>query len=687
MAILRLSSVALLWTSLIYVFVACADQSSDQGSGPSSGDDASTTDDGTARGDGSSASRDGSSDASTMPSCPALVHACDGRACGDNCAMGSCGTCARGTACNLAGQCVSCTPSCTNRACGDDGCGGSCGSCTTGTTCSLGECIKGAAQDVDELLSMYYLNQYRITQTPRVASCVCRPGPASGDFSWCSAQDPWCAGVDPTDMRCDPGAVLPSRFNADRLLTSRLIAQHQMTYVETTGNGWCGHADPMACTCNGSPCTAAMPGAMCMGSLQDRFGAYLSGVGMQNIWCGCPSPDGAAITGDPWHCYATILPGSNDFAIGQAGGPGACYQVQDPGGDSSFEAVVIDDEAVSTGSQMVEVTVWPGGRPPGRDASYTLGLSHIDQVTKVMLSEDPCFANAQWQPYAQTVPFQLSAGNGRKVVYARVMDENGLTAASWDSIYLGVDPKAYPDVQSYVKALEPLAIDATQEGMKRIRQVRLPALPASGFDTFEYASGQHREVEDMGNWWGNFQVVDDPDASMGKAVSLAPSGMMGGGFAYSYFGGVEIPPTRGDIYLRVKTADNTSSSTVAAISFREDTCNGTRPGVAPGARNIAGTDFSSPGKYEWFRMPFKRAYDCSLFYVEIGAGAGVLLDRWDLYEDAQPVVPTQSAPGVTLDFSMRNYRGIELQVRFVNSTTGSWADGPRINPYCPLCAP
>jgi hypothetical protein len=47
---------------------------------------------------------------------------------------------------NAANACIAtapaCTPSCTGKACGSDGCGGSCGTCAGGTTCSAaGQCV------------------------------------------------------------------------------------------------------------------------------------------------------------------------------------------------------------------------------------------------------------------------------------------------------------------------------------------------------------------------------------------------------------------------------------------------------------------------------------------------------------------------------------------------------------------
>ena len=62
------------------------------------------------------------------------------------------------------------------------------------------------------------------------------------------------------------------------------------------------------------------------------------------------------------------------------------------------------------------------------------------------------------------------------------------------------------------------------EGIRRIRSLRLPALSKDGYDAFEYSMGQYREAEDTGVWWGYREAVDDPDASGGKALKLAKAG-------------------------------------------------------------------------------------------------------------------------------------------------------------------
>src|SRR5262249_11411075 len=50
-------------------------------------------------------------------------------------------------------------------------------------------------------------------------------------------------------------------------------------------------------------------------------------------------------------------------------------------------------------------------------------------VTEVLLSEESSFGNAAWQPFAASLPFTLSAGDGSKRVYAKFRDADHNTSA------------------------------------------------------------------------------------------------------------------------------------------------------------------------------------------------------------------------------------------------------------------
>jgi hypothetical protein len=553
-------------------------------------------------------------DAGTPPvanACPGWGARCRGRACGDDGFGGSCGACAAGTRCSTDGQCVGCTPQCNGKACGDDGCGGTCGSCSQGTTCSLGECIAATIHDADELSAIQYINAFRVSTQPRPTSCTTNPD------------------LDKPQT--------PVRLNADMVENSRLNAQHIIDWEIATGQGQCAHYDPIDQ----------------VGSLGDRLGGFLGSQGCQNIWCGAIAPQDSPITGDPGHCEC-MLYGETDWGIASVTGPGGQgTQVQDPATDSAYLPVLLDLEAPTTTSPTVDVYVRSSGFP---------GFVHVGNVTDVEMSESPCFENATWQPYSDALTYTFDPKPGRKQLWVRVKDDEGQMFVTWDSIFLG----AMPD-----------DVDTLKEGIRRIRSVRVPPIAAPGFDAFEYSLGQHIEMEDtqlMGLWWGTRTIVDDPDASGGKAVGLDP-----GGLAYFYTGGNSFPPMEGEIHVRMKSASNTSSSDVAWATWREDT------GGLVGGLAVKGTDFVAPNQYQWFRVPFVHVASNTLFYFEFSAGPGVLVDKFEVWSKPIPLSETTTGGGMTLDFTSRNYRGIEIQTQLLDTATGKTAAGPTINPYCSLC--
>ena len=82
------------------------------------------------------------------------------------------------------------------------------------------------------------------------------------------------------------------------------------------------------------------------------------------------------------------------------------------------------------------VTTWTAIPDPLTDVSFRLVVppDHVvDQsvveaasdaaATQLRISEDPDFASAAWQPYADTIVFRLSSGAGRKIVYAQYRND------------------------------------------------------------------------------------------------------------------------------------------------------------------------------------------------------------------------------------------------------------------------
>lgn len=509
-------------------------------------------------------------------------------------------------------------------ACGDDGCGGSCGDCPEGRTCSLGECILGQPLPHDEAWAMHAINEFRTSPEPVPFLCNHHE--------------------DGTEAFPDPGPIPPSRLSADMVIGARFFAQHVIEWRAATGEGFCAHHDPIDNAKIYFPYN------------------YLGEVGAQNCWCNTVPPDAAPITGDIWHCGSMLIHDATEWGLGHVDwdiSPLDGYQVQDIGTDHAYLPFIIENEAPATTSRDVEVFVLGQG-VPGRPTRF------MGRVIDVQLSEDPCFAGAEWLAWEPTLRFEVSAGEGRKVVYARARDAQGRTSVTWDSIYLGPDPAT---------------LDSLAEGIRRIRSVRLPPLSHEGCTGFQYGLGAFIEAETAGVWWGHREEVEDPDASGGRALDLfAPGETVG--LATVWTGPRDVPVGGGTLYVRLKVGDIATDDIAASLSFREDS------GGPVGSLRIPASSFHAADTYQWFALPFRRDHPRSIFYIEFEAyQEGCLIDVIEVFSATLPLADTQRAPGVTLDFEHTNYRGREIQIRFVDCDDEPYLDGPRINPYCSVCAP
>ena len=77
-----------------------------------------------------------------------------------------------------------------------------------------------------------------------------------------------------------------------------------------------------------------------------------------------------------------------------------------------------------------------GGDATAASRTVTLTSTASGSPTQYMASESPAFANASWQPYASSVSFELSSGDGVKTVYFRVRNDIGNSADVSDTITL-----------------------------------------------------------------------------------------------------------------------------------------------------------------------------------------------------------------------------------------------------------
>jgi hypothetical protein len=113
----------------------------------------------------------------------------------------------------------------------------------------------------------------------------------------------------------------------------------------------------------------------------------------------------------------------------------------DSAGDAALSSVTVTvDTAPPKGAVLIN-----NGDEFAGDQNVTLVMNATDLlgVSSVMLGEDPDLADADWTSYRNIMPFQLSAGDGPKTVYARFRDVNGWESEIVsDSIILDTAPPA-----------------------------------------------------------------------------------------------------------------------------------------------------------------------------------------------------------------------------------------------------
>ncbi len=92
-------------------------------------------------------------------------------------------------------------------------------------------------------------------------------------------------------------------------------------------------------------------------------------------------------------------------------------------------AVLINDGAATTDSPNVVLSFVP----VGEEHETALGATQnaFDDITQVLISNDPSMAGAVWQPFQQQdIPWQLEFGQGLRTVYVRFMDAAGNESVS-----------------------------------------------------------------------------------------------------------------------------------------------------------------------------------------------------------------------------------------------------------------
>ena len=153
-------------------------------------------------------------------------------------------------------------------------------------------------------------------------------------------------------------------------------------------------------------------------------------AGYQPTWAGeniaggysTPASVMAAWLSSPGHRANILSSNYREIGVGYAYNALSTYGhywTQDFGSRSNVYPVIINGEAATTDSPFVELYIYGSG-----------------WATQMMVSNDPTFADAAWEPYASTKSWTLSEGPGLKTVYVRLKSAGGAIVNSSDSIYL-----------------------------------------------------------------------------------------------------------------------------------------------------------------------------------------------------------------------------------------------------------
>ena len=215
--------------------------------------------------------------------------------------------------------------------------------------------------------------------------------------------------------RRENGNIPPLRWNWELTDASRWFAWDS---VENRTEPFCGHQDT-----NGE-----WPS-----DRQAAFG-YPGVCGAENSFCGFVSPE-QAIQGwldSSGHRANLLNPDSREIGVGYylRTSDRRGYVAQGFGQDSNYPPLIIDNEAITTTANYVELYIYD---------RETGGFVGDDPATEMMISNTPDFVNASWEPYQSTKLWSLLPGEGWRTVYVKTKDKSNRILTASDVIYQGAD--------------------------------------------------------------------------------------------------------------------------------------------------------------------------------------------------------------------------------------------------------
>jgi uncharacterized protein YkwD len=396
--------------------------------------------------------------------------------------------------------------------------------------------------------------------------------------------------------------------------------------TENRAEGFCDHQDT-----NGN-----YPGDRAL-----IFG-YLGGAGAENAFCGYVTPEYAIqgwMNSSGGHRANLLDPNSREVGLGyyRRDSDGRGYVSQDFGSDPVYAPVVIENEALSTTTPNVNLYIY--------DRATNGGFAGLGAATQMMVSNDVCFTNSTWEPYAANRSWTLTGSQGWDSVYVKTRDVFGRTLTASDNIYLGASVA--------LNELDGAQLSTTQS------QVTLYNLSGGGLPQVQFSLGWLADdtFGTFQKWWGNGESVSDPAAWGGTAYRLYP----GDGESFAWVWDTTfIKDTPLVAYFRLKVSDNTSNNEVARISVNGG-------GTEYGPLSLRGTDFAASDQYQEFALNFTFNSDPNnpflTFQFWRSGSADVYVDAVSIFSEPQMVTSplVWSVPG-------SNYRGQGVWVRYTNGS-------------------
>ncbi len=425
-----------------------------------------------------------------------------------------------------------------------------------------------------------------------------------------------------TNLARRENGIPPMRWNRQLTEAARWFSWDS---VENRPEPFCGHQD----TLGRWPSERA-----------PIFG-YYGVAGAENCFCGYVSPE-YAVWGwmnSEGHRANILNPDSREVGLGyyRRESDGRGYVTQDFGHDPVYPPVIIEYEAITTTSTTVHLYIY--------DREESSGFAALGPATEMMVSNDACFTDATWEPFASEKTWQLEPGSGWRTVYVKTKDALGRTVVVSDTIYLG-ESAPIDELGTHLasSSSDKVTLYGLDGGAFPYVQLSLSWFVDDTFPTFTH-------------WWGNASQVDDPDALGGTAYRLEP----GDGETFAWVWTTQfIKDTPFVAYFRLKVDDNYSSEEVVRVSAKGG-------GTEYGPLSLKGTDFKAAGVYQEFPLEFtfhSNPDDPFLFFnFWRSGGTNVYVDGVYIFTTPQPVQSplTWYVPG-------GNYRGQGVWVRYTDGS-------------------